>query len=64
MVGGRQGYGHALVGAAAHDVRVGAPVGVDLLLQVRRVPGQVEAEPPVLGALVGEKAVERARRGS
>ena len=44
---------HALVGGAAHDVRVRALVNADLLLQVRRVDGQAEAELPVLGALVG-----------
>jgi hypothetical protein len=57
VVGRRQGSGHALVSGAAHDVRVRALVNADLLLQVCRVDGQAEAELPVLGALVGEKAV-------
>src|SRR5215218_4456681 len=56
VVGRRQGSGHALVSGAAHDVRVRALVHADLLLQVCRVDGQAEAELPVLGALVGEKA--------
>jgi hypothetical protein len=59
VVGRRQGSGHALVGGAAHDVRVRALVKAEFLLQVCRVDGQAEAELSVLGALVGEKAVER-----
>jgi hypothetical protein len=59
VAGRRQGSGHALVGGAAHDVRVCALVNADLLLQVRGVDGQAETELPVLGALVGEKAVQR-----
>ncbi len=51
--------GHALVGGAAHDVRVRALVDLEFLLQVSWVGGQAEAELPVLGALVGEKTVER-----
>ena len=43
--------------AEAHDVRVRAPVNVEFLLQVCRVDGKAEAELPILGALVGEKAV-------
>src|SRR6266567_8582928 len=38
---------------------VRAVVEAELLLLVLRVDGQAEAELPVLGALVGEKAVER-----
>jgi hypothetical protein len=52
MVGRRQGPGHALVGGAAHEVRVRALVKADLLLRLRLVDGQAEAELPVLGALV------------
>src|ERR671911_468117 len=62
VVGGRccHGLGDGLVGGAAHDVRVRAPEKVEL----RRVAGltvlgQAEAELPKVGALVGEKAVER-----
>ena len=58
VVGRRQGSGHALVGGAAHDVRIRALVKAEFLLRVCRVDGQAEAELPVLGALVGEKAVE------
>jgi hypothetical protein len=50
VVGGRQGCGHGLVGAAAHDVRVRAVVNVEFLLKGCRVFGQGEAELPVLGA--------------
>jgi hypothetical protein len=57
VVGRRQGSGHGRVGGAAHEVRVRALVNVEFLLQVCRVDGQAEAELPVLGALVGEKAV-------
>ena len=59
MVGRRQGPGHGIVGGAAHDVRERALVNLEFLLRLRRVVGQAEAELPVLGALVGEKAVER-----
>src|SRR3954447_23326408 len=61
MVGGRcHGPGDALVGGAAHDVRVRAPEKVELRRVVGlTVFGQVEAELPKLGALVGQKAVER-----
>ena len=61
MVGGRcHGPGDALVGGAAHDVRVRALEKVELRRVVGlTVFGQVEAELPKLGALVGEKAVER-----
>src|SRR5207248_9968360 len=55
----RRGFGHGLVGGAAHDVRVRALEEVDMLLLLGRVLGQAEAELPVLGALVGEQAVER-----
>jgi hypothetical protein len=48
----------AFVGVAAHEVRVRAQVHVEFRLRLRRVVGQAEAELPVLGALVGEKAVE------
>jgi hypothetical protein len=40
-------------------VRERALVNLEFLLRLRRVVGQAEAELPVLGALVGEKAVER-----
>src|SRR4029450_4012379 len=47
-------------GGAAHDVRVRAPEEVELRRVVGiTVFGQVEAELPKLGALVGEKPVER-----
>jgi hypothetical protein len=61
VVGGRcHGPGDALVGGAAHDVRVRALEKVELRRVVGlTVFGQVEAELPKLGALVGEKAVER-----
>ena len=61
VVGGRcHGHGDALVGGAAHDVRVRALEKVELRRVVGlTVFGQVEAELPKLGALVGEKAVER-----
>jgi hypothetical protein len=61
MVGGRgHDPGDALVGGAAHDVRVRALEKVELHGVIGlTVFGQVEAELLVLGALVGEKAVER-----
>src|SRR5438093_7782525 len=61
VVGGRcHGPRDALVGGAAHDVRVRALDKVELRRVVGlTVFGQVEAELPKLGALVGEKAVER-----
>jgi hypothetical protein len=41
VVGGRrQGSGHALVGGAAHEVRVRALVNVEFLLPLRRVDGR------------------------
>jgi hypothetical protein len=52
----------ALVGGAAHDVRVRALEEVERLVVVARAAGlveQLEAEPVVLGALVGQKAVQR-----
>src|SRR5215470_1486454 len=60
VVGGRcHGLGDALVGGAAHDVRVRALDEVELRRFVGlTVFGQGEAELPKLGALVGEKAVE------
>src|SRR5215216_5460709 len=59
-VGRCHGRGDALVGGAAHDVRVRALEKVELRRVVGlTVFGQVEAELPKLGALVGEKAVER-----
>lgn len=42
-------------------MRVRALVNVELLLQGRGVERQAEAEVPVLGALVGEKAVQLVR---
>jgi hypothetical protein len=36
--------GHALVGGAAHDVRVRAPAEVDLLPHLRRFGGQAEVQ--------------------
>src|SRR4029434_5192818 len=62
MVGGRfcHRLGDCLVGGATHDVRVRALEKVELRRVVGlTVFGQVEAELPKLGALVGEKAVER-----
>jgi hypothetical protein len=61
VVGGRcHGPGDALVGGAAHDVCVRALEKVELRRVVGlAVFGQVEAELPKLGALVGKKAVER-----
>src|SRR5436190_845814 len=62
VVGGRccHGPGDGLVGGAAHDVRVRAAEKVELLRVVGlTVFGQAEAELPKLGALVGEKAVDR-----
>src|SRR5215831_17352545 len=63
VVGGRwKASGHALVGGAAHDVRVRALEKAECLLVLVRAAlqiEQVEAELVVFGALVGEKAVER-----
>ena len=46
------------MGGAAHEVRASALVNADLLLRLRRVDGQAEAEPPVVGALVGDPSRE------
>jgi hypothetical protein len=45
-------------------VRERALVNLEFLLRLRRVVGQAEAKLRVLGALVGEKAVERVERSS
>ncbi len=60
MVGrGRHGFGDALVGGAAHDVRMRAPEKLEVSRIVGlTVLGEREAELPEVGARVGQKAVE------
>src|SRR5262249_15830434 len=61
VVGGRlHGLGDALEGGAAHDVGVRASEKFELRRVVGlTVFGQVEAEPPKLGALVAADTVDR-----